>query len=443
MIEVLIFAVIAVLVFEMRRPAGYLTFPAVFAILYVVWIMPQLVAVGRDDLVPVAGLNGLILMALLCLLAVFVGWHLRLSPNQPAMADLGHDINRLIVPVIGISLFSIAVNVLLSSYRIEYADISQWTGTGTIVAFFAQLRDLALAGSLLIALRRPTVLSVAILAANAAISLPVAFVFLRRAEMIGLALTVAGAYWFSRRRTVPLPALAVVALALTVVVYVVGPLRGAAARIEYLTGSRPSLLSSELWSQINVVDAANNSLDNAPDVRNSAYIIDYRLSTGEYGYGAVTWNQFIRQWVPGQIIGADVKADLQLEFGGAIYDEIFEETGYRYQKGTTSTGFGSAFSDFGYFGALYFLVISTYLKRLFDRSHRGDAFAQMLFLSMLPIGLLSLTHGHGRFYVSLPLFWIVVKSLQVMGPRKLMIGGWALGVRGFRKNLNAGGGVEP
>lgn len=404
-----------VLAYGLRNQAGYLKTPTLVSILYLAWFLPQLSGVSSDATVPSSGYHRLVVMMALSLIAFWLGWYWKSDRVQPA-AEV--DVTRIIPPALVLTLFSVAINLLLARYRSEWSGGQQWSGPITIVAFFSQIRDVALVLSLLLVLKRPTPLTIVMLAVNLAVTLPIAFTFLRRAEMIGLGAAILCTYWFVQRRTLSMLILVPAAIALGVTVYVIGPLRGMATYMEMTTGTRPSLLDPVLWGSIDLKAAFERTTQTAPDVRNALYVIDHTAQNLSFQFGARTWDGFVKQYIPGQIFGHDFKSSLYLSAGGSIYDEIFIEYNFSYGTGTTSTGFGSAFSDFGFLGVLYFFMIARAMKLLYNRSMVGQFWAQLAYACFLPLVLLSLTHGHEKLFNSVPYLAGVILMLRAASRRR-------------------------
>lgn len=397
----------------MRRPGGHVAFPAVFAVLYLGWVLPQVSGLAAIPGVPQDGWFALMLMAMLCLLAGWAGWSLT-STRRPKRLrkppPLDH--RKLILATGVLTVASLATNALLESMRPAMAGVQQWSGPITIVVFFAQIRNVALALSLLLVLQQRTKATLLLAVINLGTTLPVALIYLRRAEMIGLAIALVGAYWFARRKTPSLALVVPVIIGIAISVYSMGALRAASNEIEMATGQKVSLLSPDLWSKIDVGETIKSSAEQAPDFTNALYIIAYRQATLDLSLGATLWNGFVFQYVPGQIFGSEFKRSLLIGERGHVFQQIGGLFNYDYQVGTTATGFGSAFSDFWYFGALYFFVIAALLKRLYVRASAGDPWAQTLYLSLLPTSLIALTHGHEGFFVLMPFLYGVVVAIK-------------------------------
>ena len=406
MIVIILIAVLMVAQ-GLRSKAGYLHVPTLVAILFITWFVPQLLELGSDDTVPASGYTRLVIMAGGSLIAFWIGWY---STAATVSAYPSTDLRRLLPAAIGITLLSIGVNLLLNAYRPQMNGIQQWTGPITILAFFAQVRDIALALSLILFLRHRNRLTFVILLANLLVSIPIAFSLLRRAEIAGFGVSIICAFWFTRRQRLSLPILVMGILAFAVVVYTIGPLRGAARAIELTTGARPYLFDPSLWKNIDIAVVAKGSASKAVDLRNALYLIDYYADSFSYKLGGRIWNGFVQLYIPGQIVGQGFKDALFFERASA-YQDIQAIYNFRYVDGTTPTGLGAAFSDFGYLGVGYFFIMAKIMKRIFDRAEAGSIWSQISYMCFLPLVLLSMTHGHEKFFVSIPflicVIWIV------------------------------------
>ena len=89
---------------------------------------------------------------------------------------------------------------------------------------------------------------------------------------------------------------------------------------------------------------------------------------------------------------------------GVDYSRIEQEYGYSTTGGTTATGFGFAYQEFGPFGFIYFLAIGVIMGRLWTRGSSGDVWAQALYVSFAGGSLLSVTHHAMWLLVQIPLF---------------------------------------
>jgi hypothetical protein len=387
-------------------PGWYITLPAAMGGLFFGWVLPQVGFLINESNAP-AGATALVVMVGLCFIASAVGWNAATKPGKGDLVAQGGPLQTrsMVVPVGLLTAVVLAVSLGIELQPEEVKNASRWSGTITVLAFFAQLRIVALSLSLIMVLTKRTIVNLSLAAINIAITFPVAFVLLRRSEMIDVTLALAGSLLFARGRSLSIPVIAVVALVLTVVVLSIGELRQSSNAIYEATGQRPYIFSPDVFKNIDFESAATDNIAKATDFRNAKYIIQYVQQTGEYTWGANTWNDFVFQWVPAQFVGAEIKNGLMVGKRGGAYAGIEHLYGFEYKKGTTSTGFGSAFEDFGYFGAMYFYVIAMVVGKIYRRARSGDPWMQALFLAITTNALTSVTHGHPLFFASFPLFF--------------------------------------
>jgi hypothetical protein len=117
------------------------------------------------------------------------------------------------------------------------------------------------------------------------------------------------------------------------------------------------------------------------------------------------------RWVPAQIVGADFKNSLMFR-QGLDFAQIEANYGYTMTGGTTPTGFGFAYQEFGPFGFLYFLVIGIVMGRLWWRAEAGSVWAQALYTSFAGYALHTVTHHAMWLIMQMPLFLIAVFLLK-------------------------------
>jgi hypothetical protein len=123
-------------------------------------------------------------------------------------------------------------------------------------------------------------------------------------------------------------------------------------------------------------------------------------------------------------LGPDVKNGLMIGSRTRITSGAESLFGHRYRKGTTSTGIGSAFAEFHYFGCLIFMLIGYVMGRLYRVANSGVVWSQILYLVLLPITLLSMTHGHELFFTNIPLFLGVIALSSWISKHHFNFGNW-------------------
>lgn len=412
---ILLCAIFAVLM-GLSRPGGYISVPALFGAVTLAFIVPQLMALESSELIQREFLERLELMVLLCFLASLLGWYSVQTPNgRPIRMHITMQSRPYLVSTIVLTLIMLVLGIYQRSLGAELSaqGVTQWTGIATVVAFGSSLRPVALTLSLLLLFQRPTLTTVALAATNFLVLGGAAFIELRRSEMIDLGISVLAALWFAKRVRIPMYLFVGAAAAMAFVTFGISELRSASRHIEITTGKAPSLLDPAVWNSVSI-SSIEQSVNLAPDFVNAAYLIGDYSSGEDFRLGALFWNGVVHQWVPAQILGPEFKRSLMI---GATLEETFDSVDvayveYEYWGGTTATGFGSAFGDFGFFGAGWFFLIGALLARVHRAACEGDVWSQALFPAMGAAALICFTHQYYALFVMLPLLFGVAGVMR-------------------------------
>jgi hypothetical protein len=400
----------------LSRPGGYISVPALFGAMTMAFVVPQLLALEASRLIRPDFLTGLQLMVLLCFMASVLGWYCITSPNgRPIRLRMTTQARPYLVSTVVLTLAMLVLGIYQRSLGAELSSqgITQWTGVATIVAFGSSLRPVALTLSLLLVFKRPTVITFCLAATNFLVLGSAAFIELRRSEMIDLGISVLAALWFAKRVRIPTYLFVGAAAAMALVTFGISELRTASRDIEIATGKAPSLFDPAVWNSTSI-SSIEKSVNLAPDFVNAAYLIGDYSSGEDLRLGALLWNGVVHQWVPAQFLGSEFKRSLMI---GATLEETFGSVDtsyveYEYWGGTTATGFGSAFGDFGFFGAGWFFLIGAFLAKVHRAACEGDVWSQSLFPALVAAALICFTHQYYALFVMLPLLYGAVGVLR-------------------------------
>lgn len=403
-------AALAICLTQLRKPSGYMTYPLLVAVFYLAWVGPQILSVLRDPLAPGEGLWAISLMMLLSLIVVVVGWSIgrrqalgALKTGRIAIAGQSAD-DQLLWPTAALTAVAVAARVVIGGLRLDPDLTNQWSGPIVIAATVAAIRIIPLFLSLVMVLRRRTPLTLGLALVNLLLSGSFAFVDMGRSETIDLGLVCFLALWFARRVRIPLPMLAAGGVAIGIFVFTVGEFRDAARANYELTGERVSAFNPAIWRDIDFETASAEAAEGAPDVRNAVYLMSYRQVMGGYTLGTRFWDDVVFRSVPAQLVGADVKAALMFEKDQqSAYDGILNAYNYKRIGGTTSTGFGIAYTEFWYFGCLLFGLYAWCAGRWWTFGSKGDPWAQLMYAVTLGSGLINFTHNVYWVWLNMPL----------------------------------------
>ncbi len=153
-------------------------------------------------------------------------------------------------------------------------------------------------------------------------------------------------------------------------------------------------LSAPILS-IDYIGNMKQAFTNAPDINNAVYAIDAVDRDFSLNFGLGLYDTIIFRYVPGQLIGYDVKKGLQSQF------ELDYDLSYNFHTGTTSTGMGWAFQTFWYFGVLWFFIIGLLMSRWFLAATRGGIVAAMILILTYYQSLAAFSFGPAGFFLRL------------------------------------------
>ncbi|WP_301750321.1 hypothetical protein [uncultured Erythrobacter sp.] len=405
--------------FRLRSAQDFVKLPSLVLVIFIAWLAPQLFSVQTQDPTVFVGSTVYGLFGTLCFLALASGFRMgaRRAPFRKFLPN-AREVTTL--AVILLSLISFLLNISYLDAIDANREISQWSGSGTIIAFFSSIRYVVFAASAIAFFKRPNVLLGIFFVINFYIMAVIAFGELRRTDMISLTLILFLVYFFVRRRLPPKSVIIAVVPVIAIIVFSIGELRS----IQKLTfdgggGIVDLFLSRSMW-ELDFQSIFASSVALAPDVRNGSYIIQYCLETLNFSFGAELWNDMVWQYVPAQLVGSSFKQSLIIGDRVSIYGDLVNYFGYSRSSGTTRTGIGSAFLDFGFVGALYFFIIGVICGRVFARAITGDPIAQSFYIALVTPVLISFTHSHSYFFALFPLLWTAQRGLIVL--KRLQIG---------------------
>lgn len=437
---------IGIFLLEFVRPSGYLQLPFMFSAVCLGWVIPQVIAI-REDQIHEADLAVFNLMATLCLLMTLAGWRLALSRQNVASNRIpvrgSFDQRRMGRATALLTVIAIIAMGAVAMRPLEERLSTMPTGPVTILLFIANIKVLSLGFSLILFLRRPIAGNVLLLSLNCLIYMPLVILYFRRASMAEFAQAIVIALWFARGYLVSRSVIAAGLIGATLLVFSTGKLRDLAR------GS-----GDDEWTIPNITDIADidflsyfrteGAVAAAPEVLNAVNLV--RLADfGGFTLGAETWNRFIFQFIPAQVVGDGLKASLMVNT--ALRERLLYEMNHNIVNGSTYTGIGTAYLEFGLLGAIYFFVWAYILGRFWVHATKGDIWSQGLYISCLVPALITLTHHCGLFLNSLVFFLgttILIKKTiprtrqtspeSVLGPRKLSPSGSG---RDYRRPLHA------
>lgn len=371
-------------------------YPFFMGVIFISFLVPQAFALvdnpGRLDQ---EGLERVLLMSSLCATACWIGY--QGQPNFGWLNKLQVNIDKKKLLRAGVFLIFIGClcNFLIINSPDEVSAKGGWTGSRTIYFFFGQTIYIAFSIFLLETLKRPSIQN--IIFTLLAGWFPLQSLMAGRRQPTMIFVIIVGLSFFLIRRYLPPRWLVILAIFLmTILIPAVGAMRGGLWNALFSGQWQEVLLSSQ--------KAFNTQQKGSIlELRNAAFLIDATVRLNLYGLGAGWWDAIIQTLIPGQILGFGFKQSLlfnvlsdnaSLDSNSILYDLY----GYTWHPGTTATGVGDSFVEFGYLGCLAFVLIAYLFKVLWVSAYYYKSlFSSLLYMGLISSAMLGLTHGIGRF----------------------------------------------
>jgi hypothetical protein len=394
---VLIGLVTLPLAMTLKKPTLIFEYPYFMAFAFAAFILPQAYSLIRfPGEVQEASVDAVLLMSCLCMAACLLGYQLAPSAAMTRWATRPIEMQRLFrVGVFFVALAYLMGNIL-SNTEIQYGETGGMTGTSTILLFFEMLSYPGFAICFFCALRKPSFATIA--ASVIGICPPLRDAVIGRRENTAiLVLSIVMALFYERGKRPPRLAIAG-ALVFSMLII--------PATAEYRAYANESN-----WEGVRQMDLVGNfkqfvNEESVLELRNAAAIIESTRITGNYQFGKAYWNHLVFRFIPAQWVTPEVKQSLMFNlFDVAKNSE--SETGTQFHRGSTMTGMGDSFQQFGWAGCLFFAFMGVLFKGLWEASFPKDAlFARLMYVLSFTSGMRAVTHWTLDFLPGLLYFGI-------------------------------------
>jgi hypothetical protein len=393
------------------RPERVYQYPFFMGGIFVSFILPQAIAlINKPGPVSQQALERVLLMSCLCAAMCWLGYQLPPSRNFIKKLDLAIDPKKLFQGGILFVLIGYVSTLLIFRLPESVRENTQWTGIITIYVFFSTLIYPGLTIILLSTLRRPTFSKILLTAFAAALPLQTIILYGRREPTATFILTIGLSLYFICKLVPP---------RWLVITFVIIALLAIP-----LTGTYRAIAKTGDWSklqEIKPLETLESFVQEGEglELMNAALLMDAAVQTNQYGYGVEYWNTFVFRFIPAQLVGVNFKKSLQFQL--ANYDL---KTLYRYNipLGSTLTGIGDSFTQFDYFGCLFFFFIAHFFKNLWlSANYRNSIVSQIFYVSLFSPAMLSVTHGTVKFIPDLVFNFIFIGALVIYSRQKLSL----------------------
>jgi hypothetical protein len=138
------------------------------------------------------------------------------------------------------------------------------------------------------------------------------------------------------------------------------------------------------------------------ELRNAAMLIEATRRSGNYQYGVGYWNHLVFRYVPAQILGRPFKDSLMVWNSCDGVERELSAMDYVNPAGSTVTGLGDSFQQFGYWGCLFFTLMAVIFRQLWDTAcDPGALFAQLIYMQSCTCAMRAVTHWTLDFFPGL------------------------------------------
>ena len=292
------------------KRAGYLQLPFLSAMMFAIWYLPQAAVLVNEPSVPDGGLTDVLMMSLLCLIAIKTGWQRGLGRALFKRFERDADVKRLIRPTLVLTLFAITMKAAIMAQPDDVRAMSEWTGPITILYFFSRVATVSLVLSLAIVIRHRTLVTMALAGANILMYVAPLLIYFRRQDTAEFIFTVLLCMFFLRGKAVP--RLAVIGGLVVAFAFING-----VAHLRSIGGgyvlSETGKIETKIptLSEIRDIDWFDFRMFEEGKYQSETYNAAVYMSviddSGPQSLGAEFWNMLVFSYVPGQIVGFDVK----------------------------------------------------------------------------------------------------------------------------------------
>jgi hypothetical protein len=368
------------------KPAWIFEYPFFIAGVFAVFILPQAYSLIRfPGGVRQEDVTAVMLMSDLCLGCAILGYCV--SPSSKIVRVLVKPVNpdRMLVVALILIVVGASSILLIPNTKVEFTEQGGLTGIATIYLFFGGLSapGFAIALQLLREKFTPMRLTATVLGSIS----PLGAVFTGRREgAVVFFVTIALSAYFTKRKA---PKALVIFAALffaMIAIPATGAYRGLVAKGEVSLSKvqqiKPVQNFVEFFTQQSVLE-----------LRNAAGLIRSTKIHNEFGLGRGYWNQIVYRFVPAQIFGKEFKESLMLGANPERVAATRQVTTFETSVGSTLTGMGDSYEQFGWFGCLFFAALGALFKSLWTAAMQPRAlFAQVFYMMICTSAMRSVTH---------------------------------------------------
>lgn len=381
------------------KPNRVYQFPFFMGGIFTAFVVPQAIALVNNPYALTTGmLNRVLILSSLSAAMCWVGYQFEPKFHWSHAQPITLNENKLVQAGIVLAVAGNFFAYLIRTTASQYTGI--WSGPITIYYFFANVSTIAFSVLFMMALRRSS-WGLSVFTIFAVYPLLLAIFEFGRRQATATVIIIVGVILFYERSYVPSRLVILASIAgTTLLIPLVGMMRGGLWAQLFAGGIQTIGWTAGLREILQ---------GTAHELRNAAILMEAAEQTGRYGLGTGYWDALVFQFVPGQIVGRAVKASLQLNWTAVDLEYLFN---YDIHTGSTYTGIGDSFLEFGYFGVLLFAVQAYFFRRIWTRAVFGNnTIYRILYASLVSSALVGVTHGTYRLVQEVVYYAIVITLL--------------------------------
>lgn len=396
---------VALLAWGLSKQSRVLMLPTLAAAVFAGWMLPQFVGLAqRPPFGDEAALQKTIAFAILCQAAISLAYLQPISSGRIKEREL--DIIRLSAGSLALMVFGLFFYMKMLGLQDEAnaaAELNHtgWSGPITIYALLAKAVTVAFGVAFVCYLKRPNLAAYSTLLIGGIVFVERILISGRRAALIELILIVVYGLLFIRRWSLPRVLVLGGLMAGALIVNSVGTYRG------LMLVDTDAAFSSRVWHALTNIDFTENLVNISIGATEPYELLNATATVGsvaplrDLDLGLSLWNSIVHSYIPGQLVGADLKEALKLRLPNPA-QQVYSHIPH---PGATHTGLADAFQSFWYFGAVLFWLIGKTQKYWTVQAARGQLSALLMVMLSTSAALHSITHTSHHFWLELPLLF--------------------------------------
>ncbi len=385
----IIFAAVCagLLAWGMREKGRIYEFPFLAGATFTGFVLPQLIGLRSDTVLPEYALEKTIFMSILCAGMCYLGYIARPRPVQMLNWKFHH--NKLMGASAALTLIGAYFFFEISRLPEYLTEAAQWSGLPVAYYFFAQVLAYGLALAVVTYAATGSRWALWVALSGSLFYVDRIFLAGRRGETLEVAFILLLSFWFGRKLSLPRPLMLLAVCFGTLLLHSTGDYREVAMDDDVFKWKR--------LKDISFVDNLKLQMtEGGVELENAVFQIAATDETKNFDFGLFNWNTLVSNYVPAQLLGEKFKQSLMAPLQE---DDIYALFGHVPIAGSTMTGMVDAFGSFWYFGCLKFFLIGLVLRKVYAAAAQGHFIARVCYMLIITSALHSITH-HTQWFVS-------------------------------------------